>query len=318
MQSEPLVSIIMPIYKVEKYIEKSVKSVIEQSYKNIELILVDDGSPDKSADIAESVLKENSYPYKLIRQENKGLGEARNTGVQNSGGEWILFLDSDDIIIKDTVEHLVKAIGENADLVFSRYNMITSQEDINENISIGKCTYLAPKEIQNGFLLRNYVILAAGTLFRRKLFFEENIFFGKMPWSEDQHFIWRLLAVVNGAVFLDEPLYQYLKRPGSIMTSSSINNVINSYPAICDLPRLYNNNLLVKNFLVSRWVLGTISSTSKISDYKNWGLLYESISGQEHMKTLLRFPSIKTKARAIACLISKRAYYALFSKRGSI
>ena len=315
MQSEPLVSVIIPIYKVENYIEKSVKSVIAQSYKNIELILVDDGSPDKSTGIAEKVLKENSYPYKLIRQENKGLGEARNTGVKNSGGDWILFLDSDDIIVKDTVKHLVEATNKNADLVFSRYNMITSQEDICENMPKGNCTYLSPKEIQNGFLLRNYVILAAGTLFRRELFFKENIFFGKMPWSEDQHFVWRLLAVVNGAVFLDEPLYQYLRRPGSIMTSSSIQNVINSYPSICDLPRLYENNLLVKSFLVPRWVLGTISSTAKISEYKNWALLYKSISGQEHMRTLLRFPSIQTKARAIACLISKRVYYALFSKR---
>lgn len=314
MQSEPLVSVIIPIYKVEKYIEKSIKSVIAQSYENIELILVDDGTPDKSVYIAVRVLKENDYPYRLIRQENSGLGYARNAGLENSSGEWILFLDSDDIILPDTVKDLVNAADESADLVFSKYNIINSQEEICNNQK-GEKEFFTNQEIQNAFLKRNYVILAAGTLFRRELLKSEKLFFDKIPWSEDQHFIWRLLSVINGAVFLDEPLYQYLRRPGSIMTSTKMQNVINSYPAICELPELYDGNPLVKSFLVPRWVLGTISSTAKTSDYTDWVLLYKNINGKAHMKKLLRFPSIKVKARAAVCLISKKSYYTFFAKR---
>lgn len=315
MKSNPLVSVIMPIYRVENYIAKSVESVINQTYKNIELILVDDGSPDKSVEIAEKVLKESSFPYKLVKQENLGLSTARNEGIKNSTGEWVMFLDSDDIILPDTIKHLVDAAGNNPDLAFSSYKVICSQTEIDKNIEKGNLIILTPDLLQNGFLTRKYVVLATGTLFSRKMLVDNGLLFEKIPWSEDQHFIWQVLTVIKSAVFLDEPLYQYLKRPGSIMTSSQIQDVVKSYPAICKLPELYNNNSLVKQFLVSRWVLGTISSTAKITDYKNWLLLYKKINGKQHMKNLLCFPVFKIKIRAITCLISKKVYFNFFAKR---
>lgn len=313
--TKPLVSIVMPIYRVEEYIEKSVKSVIAQTYKNIELILVDDGSPDKSVEIAERVLKEHSFPYKLIRQENGGIGEARNTGIRNSNGEWVLFLDSDDIILNNAIEKLLGATRDVTDLAFCGFKVIKSQNEVRSTQYSGKQIRFTPEQIQKEFLLRNHIVLAAGTLFRRALITNKNTLFGSMPWSEDQHFIWRILSVISEAVYVDEPLYRYLTRPGSIMTSSLIENILSGYPAICNLPSFYDDYPLIKKFLVPRWVLGTISSSAKITDYNSWLTLYDNLSGKEHMKTLLHFPSLKTRLRAVTCIVSKRTYYNFFSKR---
>ena len=97
MIGKPLVAIVMPVYKVEKYIEDSINFVFRQSYKNIELIIVDDGSPDKSIQIAERLLLLSDIKYEIVRQENAGLGDARNTGMKIATGKWITFLDSDDM-----------------------------------------------------------------------------------------------------------------------------------------------------------------------------------------------------------------------------
>lgn len=108
-EKQPLVSIIIPVYQVEKYIGNTIKSVLRQTYKNIEIILVDDGSTDESITNAlAEVEREHFTEYKLVRQENKGLGEARNTGVDYANGEWIVFIDSDDTIQKDAIEKLLK------------------------------------------------------------------------------------------------------------------------------------------------------------------------------------------------------------------
>ena len=119
-EKQPLVSIIIPVYQVEKYIGNTIKSVLRQTYKNIEIILVDDGSTDESITNAlAEVEREHFTEYKLVRQENKGLGEARNTGVDYANGEWIVFIDSDDTIQKDAIEKLLKnAISNSCDWVF--------------------------------------------------------------------------------------------------------------------------------------------------------------------------------------------------------
>ena len=142
MDSKPLVSVVMPIYGVEKYIENSVKSVIHQTYDNIELILVDDGSTDRSVAIAERVLNENHFKYLLIHQENAGLGYARNAGLQSANGEWIIFFDSDDVILPETIERLVGAADDQADLVFSDFRYVSQTDEVqaieNGHIKIGR------------------------------------------------------------------------------------------------------------------------------------------------------------------------------------
>ena len=107
------VSVIVPVYKVEKYIRRCVDSIVLQTYKNIEVILVDDGSPDQCGDICDDYANKYSN-IKVIHQENRGQAAARNTGVANATGEYIMFVDADDFILPDCIEYLV-IIKEKAD-----------------------------------------------------------------------------------------------------------------------------------------------------------------------------------------------------------
>ena len=118
------VSIIVPVYKVEEYLESCVNSIIAQTYSNIEIILVDDGSPDKCPEICEA-LKKKDKRIKVIHKQNGGLSDARNFGVKAACGEYVLYVDSDDVIEADMVEHLVKLIHDNnADIALSFFDNV--------------------------------------------------------------------------------------------------------------------------------------------------------------------------------------------------
>ena len=111
------ISIVVPIYKVEKYIDQCVQSVLKQTYQNLEIILVDDQSPDKCPEICEQYAREDAR-VKVFHQKNLGLSGARNTGMQYATGDYVLFLDSDDYLALDYCERmLTMAKEENADIV---------------------------------------------------------------------------------------------------------------------------------------------------------------------------------------------------------
>ena len=114
---EQKVSIIVPVYNVEKYLKRCVDSLIEQSYKNLEIILVDDGSKDNSFSICKEYESKDSR-VRIFHKENEGLGLTRNYGIEKSTGEYITFVDSDDYLTLDAVETMVeKAAVTNADVV---------------------------------------------------------------------------------------------------------------------------------------------------------------------------------------------------------
>lgn len=105
------ISIIVPVYNVEEYLPTCIESILNQSYKNFELILVDDGSPDKSGDICDNYAKRDNR-IKVIHQINSGVSKARNTGIDNATGEWILFVDSDDELTDNSLECYISSIAE--------------------------------------------------------------------------------------------------------------------------------------------------------------------------------------------------------------
>ena len=206
------ISVVVPVYKVEEYITHTMQSLLNQTCRDFELILVDDGTPDRSVEVAEAVLEKSDIAYCVLRQENSGLGAARNTGFSAAKGTWVFFLDSDDVIQPDTFETLLNLTEthQNADMVYSRFQYV--YDDVfkpSEQVDVAEA-YNRNQMLQ-GFLVREKVILVPGTLYRRSFLEENNIYHTGIRWSEDQLFMWNVLSHVNKAVYTHRVLYNYYR-----------------------------------------------------------------------------------------------------------
>lgn len=312
MNKKPLISVIMPVYNVGDFIKNSVQSVIRQTYPNIEIIVVNDGSQDLSIEIARNVLIEWGGNYRIINQENLGLGEARNTGLKVATGDWVCFFDSDDILSDNALEDMIYvALKNNADVVFSDYNDISTVNDAVFKCQRGSFIVFNKDEIQSAFLKRTLVILAPGTMYNRSFLQNNSLKFNKIAWSEDQYFMWQVLLYANKVVYLKEKLYQYLKRQGSIMNYTKIGVLIDSYHHFFNIENEYSSNKIVGPFILPRWTMGTLNSAARMYEYKEWKKLLIDLEIKKNFKRLLFFSDIKIRSMACLCLCIPKLYYIL-------
>lgn len=215
------ISVIIPVYNVEKYLEECLESVYSQTVKPFEVILVDDGSPDKCGEICDTLAASHPELTKVIHQENMGLGGARNTGISAATGDYLFFLDSDDTIDPDAIERLDRVIEKTgADMVLCGVRILMpdgSREDI--PLPYADETVLCPKKDR---------AILTGTpeaplkITKRELFTENGIKFPPKVWYEDIRTTPKLLAAAESAVVLEKPLYNYYHRTGSIMNNKNV------------------------------------------------------------------------------------------------
>lgn len=210
-----LISIIVPVYNVEKYIEKCVNSIINQTYKNIEIILVDDGSKDRSGEICDELkLKDNRI--KIIHKQNGGLSDARNAGMKIANGNYIGFVDSDDYIKEDMFETLYELCKKyNSDISIVSYyeiyhDKIIGVRDSKKLYELNKID--AMKEILIDRAIQSY---AWNKLFKRELF--EQIEFPTNKNFEDIATTLLLFERADKVVLLEDPKYYYVRRDDSIV-----------------------------------------------------------------------------------------------------
>lgn len=216
------VSILVPIYKVEKYIEKCSRTLFEQTYESIEYIFVDDCSPDQSISILKSVL--NDYPHrqsntKIISHEyNIGLSGARNTGLANSDGEYLLFVDSDDYLDRNVVQSLIEtAEHSNADIVAynMKYIFKRSKYVVRQEVSS------SPKEYVRQLLTYRASVTICGKLIRRSLFIEHDIrFIEGLNFGEDYVTSPRVAYYANRIAHNDSVYYNYVQYNSNSYTIS--------------------------------------------------------------------------------------------------
>lgn len=215
------ISIIVPVYNVEKYVEKCIQSLINQSYKNIEIILVDDGSNDRSNKIIDEYAKVDSRIL-TIHQKNKGVSAARNAGLKVATGEYVGFVDPDDYVDYQMYETMLKKIELNmSDLAVCGFSKVTELSDKEEIFEI-KDELLSPKKcVEDLFDFRGgYAIKPSvwNKLFRRDkigdLKFDENIGI-----SEDLKFFVQYILKCNSIVYVKQAFYKNLQRDGSITRS---------------------------------------------------------------------------------------------------
>lgn len=213
---EDLISIIVPIYNAEKYIEKCIESILSQTYKNLEIILIDDGSPDKCGDICDKYAKEDKR-IKVIHKKNEGVSVARNIGIDTSNGKWIAFIDADDWIEKEYICDLInKAKEQNADIALCTYNRVTGK-------NIEKINNVSKKKEFNA---EEYLIMALNPqtgfgyswikLFKKSII-KDTRFDGSLLVAEDALFNIQISKNMNKAVALSENLYNYRNNENSVV-----------------------------------------------------------------------------------------------------
>ncbi len=211
-----LISIIIPIYKVEEYLDECITSVVNQTYSNLEIILVDDGSPDNCPQMCDEWAMRDSR-IKVIHKENGGLSDARNTGIDIASGECIAFVDSDDFIKLDMLEKLHAALVTK-DTDIAACGILTCEGD--KKTSWG-CKDLVGTPEQIYALLYNdtaYPVSALNKLYRRSCW--EILRFPVGKTCEDAFTTYQLIHNARQIVMIPEALYCYRIRPNSIMTSA--------------------------------------------------------------------------------------------------
>lgn len=223
-----LVSIIVPIYKVELYINDCLSSIYSQSYSEIEVVLVDDCSPDNSVEIAQSMMKkmQSKFPCVLVRhEENKGLSAARNTGVRASNGEYLFFLDSDDEIASDCIELMVRLIsqlGKDLDFVVGGFDV--KGVDYAYPILSGKEMHSGSQIIES-FLANEWPVMACNKLIKKKLFIEKELWFEEGLLHEDELFSFKLGYFSSLMAITTSKTYIYkVRNTGSITSDKTIRN----------------------------------------------------------------------------------------------
>lgn len=309
-----MISVIVPLYNVEKYILNCLRSISDQTYRDFELILVDDGSKDDSASVAEKYLKTCDLNYKVLKKENGGQSSARNYGLKEAKGEYVIFLDSDDVVSPHFLERLLEHFDEKTNLSFCSYQYVKSQtppdEEKREKVIFEK------KELIEGFLKRTIAFVVPSMLFRKSFLLENDLWFREnIRYSEDQPFIWEAFFKADRAIYHPERLYGYYLRESSIMTGSPYDRItkgLNVFSRFCDeLREKYPEYSREISMILPRWELGTLYTSANLLDYPDYKKIYQMMDGRSVLKRVMGIKEIKAYLLAGVCSLSPRFLYEL-------
>ena len=241
VSNEPLISVIIPVYKVEKYLNRCVDSVINQTYKNIEIILVDDGSPDNCPKICDDYAKKDKR-IRVIHKKNGGVSSARNMGIEKANGEWISFVDSDDWIDELFISKMLEiALKEKTDYICCSYKRVYNgkTEYIKNDelvINYNNKKYLFKLlNVQNGYGFCHMKLIKKDVI--KDIRFNESIVVG-----EDALFNVELCKNMKKITILNMALYNYFFNSNSVVRKYDKNYVKKYYDSMNCMLEYINNN----------------------------------------------------------------------------
>lgn len=293
--SNPLVSVIIPVYNVEQYIEKTIDSVINQSYDKIEIVLVDDESKDKSIVIAENRLISSARDFKIVHQKNTGLAGARNTGIDNSTGKYICFIDADDIIDVDHINNSIEALKKyDVSICFSDFEYTRIVNRYGKNTHYRGNEYLNRDDFLNSFSKRRIRVHCCCLVLERKILLETSLRFNEnLRFGEDIEFMARLFPSIMGIAHVKQKTYKYLSRENSIMHSASVDNwdlfIAEFQNTIKCLQEDYIEWKELFEILYFRTILGLCRVIAKNADYKSYKRIIRKINKKRMQIVLCRY-----------------------------
>ena len=216
-------SIIVPVYNVEKYLGKCLDSVNNQTFKDYEVIVINDGSTDNSISIIEQYKKNN---YVIINQENKGLSEARNTGLKIADGEYIFFLDSDDYIKNETLEIINNNLLLNPDILRFQVSIVNEKNNDIMEIKEEGFSQISGEKAFNKICKYHFVENAWCYVYRKKYLLDNDFFFKKGIYHEDYALIPYVIINADNVISINSNLYYYVQRDFSIMNNFDYNKTL--------------------------------------------------------------------------------------------
>ncbi|WP_066162160.1 glycosyltransferase family 2 protein [Aliarcobacter skirrowii] len=220
------ISVIIPIYNTEKYLDKCLNSCINQTFKDIEIILINDGSTDNSFEICKKYLKIDSR-IRLFNQENRGQGFSRNFGIIHSKSDFIFFLDSDDFIEPDTIEQLYnQVIFDKSDIVIGGWEKVN--EDLNQIIKTNPAIdvdVLNSKNRVSYIFSFQFTYVACGILINKKIFLDNFLFFPNY-FHEDLYLMPKIFYFARKISYVDNKFYKWIERNDSSSNSFSMEHAI--------------------------------------------------------------------------------------------
>lgn len=305
----PKFSIIIPVYNTEKYLKKCLDSVFNQEYKDFEVIIINDGSTDKSENIINEYI--NTYNnIKYIKQKNKGLSNARNEGVSKSKGEFLLFLDSDDFYEKEFLSKLNENINDESEVI--RYQV----QDVLENEKI--ITYkdeiftnLNKDKVFDALCKSHYIEIACAYCYNKNFWIRNNFKFLEGTYHEDFGLIPLVLLKSNFVKCIDVIGYNYVIRDNSIMTSNDYNKIVKkANDFLIHFKKLKKESIKITNDLstFNSYIANSViikSTTLKGKDYKKYVKELKKIGTFE----MLLEDTITRKIKKKLIKISPKIYY---------
>ena len=309
-QEEILLSIIVPVYNVEKYLKECVASLLHQTLKQYEIILVDDGSTDSSGRICDRYASKDSH-IRVVHKENGGLSSARNAGLDVAKGRYIGFVDSDDYILPDMYEKLIAELEfTHAEIAICSYFVFTEFKEIKKYVypkkKYKKYAYTTAETLKN-FFLRNISESVWDKVYAAELWKDRRFVEGEI--NEDTNVVYELLKTSSKTVFLDLKMYGYRQRKGSITKSgySSKFKVVEKHLEELErsVAREYPELMIyVKQFMSIHYycLLNAIRHSNEPWKYKTEYYLYRT-KFQENFSYFLRWKQIRLKDYILAMIL---------------
>jgi len=325
-----LVSIIVPVYNSEKYLNKCIKSILIQTYKNIELILINDGSIDNSGYLCDAYTNID-HRVKVMHVENSGVSSARNKGIEAATGKFIQFVDSDDYIDQNMIQILVNEINKNVDIVICGYKRL--YKDNNGTIAVNNSSLynevaITKKRFLHGIgnlfvnLYINYLwnkLYVTGIIRKFDIKFDDSI-----NWGEDLMFNLEYMDYCSNITIIDKHLYNYINYNDDSLTSKFNSELFNNQQAMYKAVRKFlssNNEYSGKNkdLVETRFTNAIIMCLSNLfckgSDYKNIEIndkILEIVEDDKVRKNLKYFAYGDIQKRFIGKMIVKKSLNFIF------
>lgn len=262
-----LITVVVPIYNVEQYLHQCIDSICNQTHKELEIILVDDGSKDKSGNICDEYAKKDKRII-VIHKENGGLSDARNAGIEIASGEFICFIDSDDFIDKHMLENLyLSCVHNEAQISICKRRFVYDNEDTKSTCNAYSTEVFSGVEGFKHFLLEDIdgFVVAWNKLYKTNLF--NNVRYPKGVIHEDCFTTYKLLLAAKTVAYIDYTGYFYRQRKGSIMNIGNFEKdyvMLSAYENILGLVKQkYPELMMAAEY---RYVLTNLYVASRVAD----------------------------------------------------